>query len=481
MKVNMFSNFMKKVFPEFMVLLLIILILLTMNSCTFADRINSRGDISHEAGEIGIPTNGNGNEINETGNRNGNGGEDVTGKNCPNGSNDGEKQPDEIGGEKNTASKGLVDELLENMTLEEKVGQLFYICFRKDAAGNDVTMLTDHIAEILKKFTPGGVILFSENIKNPSQTVAFIDALQKNSGIPLFIGVDEEGGTVSRLNASPDMHATPLPGNLAIGHTGDRELAYEAGKVIGEELCSLGFNMNFAPVADILTNSENQVIGSRSFGSDPKLVGEMVEMMIKGLQESHMATVIKHFPGHGDTRLDSHTGEVIVEHGIDRLRKMEFIPFEYGIRAGTDAVMTAHIKLPNVTDNGLPASLSPYINFDILREELKFNGLIITDALDMGAVARYWEPGEAALLAVKGGADMVLMPLSLEEAYNAILEEAQNGGIPLERIDKSVRRILTVKERLGILTNERSRPDPEITLGNREHLEIAKSIREWQK
>ncbi|HQD29248.1 beta-N-acetylhexosaminidase [Acetivibrio saccincola] len=345
----------------------------------------------------------------------------------------------------------IIDNLVSSMTLEEKIGQLFVVAFRKNGEDKNLYEMDEHVKNQIEKFKIGGVVLFNENISTREQTSNLIKSMQSVSKIPLFISVDEEGGRISRLGSNPEMGITKLPPAKEIGETNDPDLAYRLGRKLGSELYSLGFNMNFAPVADVNTNPQNPVIGDRAFSSDPQIAGIMVEQFVKGMQEQNISSVLKHFPGHGDASEDSHKGAVVIEHSIERLREIEFVPFKKGISSGVDAIMTAHIILPEIEPDNLPATLSNKILTGLLREELNFGGLIITDALEMKAIKKHWSSGEASVMAFKAGADILLMPESLEKAYNTILEAVLNGDIAEERIDKSLYRILKVKYKRGIL------------------------------
>ncbi|MFW5646124.1 MAG: glycoside hydrolase family 3 protein, partial [Acetivibrio ethanolgignens] len=213
----------------------------------------------------------------------------------------------------------------------------------------------------------------------------------------------------------------------------------------------LGFNLNFAPVADVKTNSFNTEIGNRSFGDDPKRVAALVEQVVKGMQEQNISATLKHFPGHGDASGDSHQGPVNVENDLNRLRSVEFLPFNAGIKAGADCVMVTHLSISRVTGTVEPASMSSLIIEQILRQEMGFDGIAITDAMDMGAITEVYEPGEAAVRAIKAGMDVVLMPVDLDEAYNAVLEAVNEGKISEERINESVTRVIRAKVKRGLI------------------------------
>lgn len=348
----------------------------------------------------------------------------------------------------------FLDEKLENMTLEEKIGQLFMLAYRKNEDGSNATELTQDIKSSLQERKPGGVILFGENIDTPEQVKQLIADMQESSYIPLFIGVDEEGGRVSRLQTSGKMNVVEIPPAEDIGKSGDITKAYDVGKVIGEELKELGFNVDFAPVADINTNPDNPVIGDRAFGSDPQLVSDMVAAFIDGLHQKNMSAAVKHFPGHGDTSTDTHLGETVMEHDRNRLDTVELVPFRRAIAADVDFIMAAHILTPNVTTDGLPASLSKQMLTGILREELGYDGLIITDAMDMGAIVKVYGSGEAAVLAIEAGADIVLMPANVEEAYEAIQEAVESGRISGEALAEKVKRILSFKYEKGYFAED---------------------------
>lgn len=371
--------------------------------------------------------------------------------------------------------KTVVD-LINSMTLEEKVGQIFIVAFREDSSSHPITSLDAITKQQIHDFNPGGVVLFSENIDTIPQTQKLIKDMQENSKIPMFIAVDEEGGRISRIGNNPKMHSTRIPPANIIGLADDPELAYQAGTVLGKELSSLGFNMNFAPVADVNTNPQNPVIGDRSYGSDPYKVGTIVQEISKGMQDQGVCSVLKHFPGHGDTSFDSHHGQVVINHDIERLRQIELIPFEKGIQSGADGVMTAHIMLPNIIGEDLPATLSGIILTGLLREELGHEKLIITDAMNMKAISKYWSSSDAAVMAFMAGADIILMPSSLDEAYTGVLEAVKNGEITEERLNESLKRILTAKLQRNILGNRKPASDPEIVLGCLEHQYIVEKI-----
>jgi beta-N-acetylhexosaminidase len=367
-----------------------------------------------------------------------------------------------------------IENILNHMSLEEKVGQLFIIDADSLNKGNRLTNMTNEANNIIQKYKPSGVIFFKNNIANINQTYDLISDLQESSPLPLFISVDEEGGLVSRIAKNPNMHATILPNSKVIGETNNPKNAYNVGKILGKEISSLGFNMDFAPVADVNTNKDNEVIGVRAYGSDKDLVGEMVYNAVQGIQSENVSAVIKHFPGHGDTTNDTHTGSVVVNHNIDRLREVEFIPFIRGIEASVDGVMIAHIKVPNVTQENIEASLSKEIVTDLLRKELGYNGLVITDALNMGAIANEYSAQEACVKAILAGVDILLMPIPFEESYNNVLKAVQEGVITENRINESVKRIMAVKIKRKLFDSNIKNPDE--ILGNKKHIKMIQDI-----
>lgn len=375
-----------------------------------------------------------------------------------------------------TSDPKEIDKIISEMTIEEKVGQLFIVSLRRLPSGGNVEEMNSDVRNLITKYKVGGVILFGENIDTIPQTTKLIGDLQATAELPLFMSIDEEGGKVSRLSSSGKMHNTIIPPNEIIGNTRTPLWAEKVGNIIGQEVYSLGFNMDFAPVADINTNSKNPIIGNRAFGSGPIRTSGMVAAEVKGLQNENVSAVLKHFPGHGDTATDSHTGAASVSHTKKRLNEVEFKPFISGIKAGADAVMVGHIMVPKVESGKIPASLSKKMITDILRNELKFNGLIITDALDMGAISKYYSSENAAIKAFQAGADLLLMPYRIDRAYHGMIKAVKDGRISEARLNASLRRILEVKEKRGILDKVVNSLDPEKTLGAQEHINIINQL-----
>lgn len=350
--------------------------------------------------------------------------------------------------------------LLSQMSLEEKVGQLFII--RPDslvpaqtqeqineASAAGITCLTEAMADSLRKYSVGGVIFFGKNITDPQQITDFIAALQENSATPLFIAVDEEGGAVSRLASHPNFDLPKYESAAAVGASGDPAQALEMGNTIGAYLKQYGFNMDFAPDADVNTNPQNPIIGERAFSSDANVAAEMAAAMAEGLRQNGVIPVFKHFPGHGDTAEDSHNSCAISYKTAEEMAGCEWLPFMGA--AETDGVMVGHIAAPNVTGDMTPASLSHTMVTEILKEQLGFQGLVITDSLAMNAVTEDLSPGEAAVRAIEAGCDMILMPNGLSEAYQGILDAVAEGRLSEARIDESAAKILEVKIACGII------------------------------
>ncbi|MFL2129273.1 glycoside hydrolase family 3 N-terminal domain-containing protein [Ruoffia sp. FAM 26255] len=373
-------------------------------------------------------------------------------------------------------SNNGVDEIIANMTLEEKVVQTLMPDFRNwevDGEEVGVTELNDDIRQIFADYQFGGVILFAENVVETEQTARLVYQMQasqvESDHLPLLIGIDQEGGIVNRLGSG-----TQLPGNMALGATNDPEYSKLAGDIIGSELEALGINVNFAPSVDINNNPKNPVIGLRSFSSDPEIVSEHGLSYIEGIKEHNVAVAAKHFPGHGDTDVDSHFGLPVVDKSFDELMNNELLPFKAVMDADTDMIMTAHIQFPQLesemkvseedgSDILLPATLSPAILTDLVRDEMAYEGIVITDALNMEAIANNFGEVETSILSKKAGADILLMPVIirsnddlalLDEVIQGLVDAVESEEIPMDNIDNSVRRILTLKDELGLLEDD---------------------------
>lgn len=346
--------------------------------------------------------------------------------------------------------------ILGEMSLREKVGQLFII--RPEALamqGNvETAPATDRadntVIRRLEKYPVGGVALFSRNITGAEQLPKFISDLQKNSKYPLFIAVDEEGGRIARVANSGYFDVASYKSMADIGETGDASKAENVGRQIGSYLKKLGLNLDFAPVADTNTNPQNIVIGDRSYGSDPALVAEMVSAQLDGMHDSGIMGTLKHFPGHGDTKDDTHSGYVSIEKTWEELKKCELVPFTVALPKA-DMVMVSHITAVNVTNDNLPASMSETMITEKLRNELGYDGVVITDAMAMGAIADNYTSAQAAVTAVKAGVDIVLMPQNLDEAFDGVINAVTDGEISMARLDESVMRILRLKAKYKLI------------------------------
>lgn len=335
---------------------------------------------------------------------------------------------------------------LENMTLEEKVAQLF-ILRPEDLTGVDVAVQAgDMTREALEQYPVSGIVYFGQNIQSEDQLREMIANTKEYSKYPIFIGVDEEGGSlVARVANSGIMDVPIYPDMIEIGYTEDPQEAYEVGDGIGAYLSDLGFNLDFAPIADVLTNPDNPVIGARSFGSDAQIDAQMVPQVVNGLQSHGVSACVKHFPGHGDTDSDSHEGQTVSYRTLDDMRETEFLPFKAGIDAGVDFLMVGHISVPEVTGDMTPSSMSEQVVTGLIREELGYDGIIITDSMQMQAVTLFYSPEEAAVQALLAGVDMLLMPEDFPSAYEGVLEAVYDGTLTEERIDESLARIWSVK------------------------------------
>lgn len=341
---------------------------------------------------------------------------------------------------------------IDTLTLEQKVGQLFVV--RSDALDPDqtieeridssavgITEISDDVVNMIRKYQIGGVCQFGKNIVNPEQIIKFNADLQSVCDIPMFLAVDEEGGSVARLANNPAFDLPKYKSAYDVACSGNASDVENMARSIGNYLSLYGFNMNFAPVADVNTNPENPVIGVRAFSSDAVTAAAMVCASTKGFRESGILPTLKHFPGHGDTSEDSHTSLAITYKSLEELRSCEFLPFQSD--SGMHAVMVGHIAVPNITGTYLPATFSSeIINLIPNREDT----LIITDSLEMQAITDNYSAGEAAILAFNAGCDILLMPSDLHEAYEAVLNAVLKGEISEERLNKSVNKILNYKD-----------------------------------
>lgn len=339
--------------------------------------------------------------------------------------------------------------LMENMTLEEKIGQLFIIRVEMLNTNRDnrecYQDLNSEMIDNYRKYPCGGFILFTKNIDNEEQLISLNKKLHELSKIPSFVSIDEEGGFVSRIANHPNFEVEKFPDMGEILKLEDSAYAYNAGYTIGKYLKRYGIDLNFAPVADVNTNDNNTVIGSRAFGNDPFAASWMVQSYVFGLHDSKILSCIKHFPGHGDTKNDSHLSLAYTYKTWKEMKECEMYPFIGGIEGDSEFVMVGHIVAPNVTGDDIPASLSYTLINDKLKGELGYKGLVITDGMEMGAISKNYSSAEAAVQAIKAGVDIILLPENYYESFIAIKNAVVSGDISEERIDESVRKILELK------------------------------------
>ncbi|MEO8397688.1 MAG: glycoside hydrolase family 3 protein, partial [Chloroflexota bacterium] len=342
-----------------------------------------------------------------------------------------------------------IDAIIASMSLEHKVAQMFLVTLHG-------SVLTEIGAEDLRTWQPGGVVLFETNNGNPASMTKLINAFQSTiteaGGFPMLVSVDQEGGVVTRLTDG----FTMFPAPILITAAGD-DMAYKVGQASATELSAVGINMNLAPVADLETYKDNPIIFRRAWGSDPNIAGDAVAAFIRGSESLNVLATAKHFPGHGESRQDSHGTLPTIDLPLDRLESVEFVPFEKAISANVAAIMVGHLYMPALEPTpGLPASLSHAVITGILREQMGYNGLIVTDALDMNAVDLNFNFYDAAVMAVNAGVDLLAMGPGIgqqvfEAAMQRVVDDVRAGKIPESRIDESVRRILETKKQYGIL------------------------------
>lgn len=336
----------------------------------------------------------------------------------------------------------IVNTSIAEMPLEDKVAGLFIVTPEALTDTDAVTRAGDTTKEKMRERAVGGLIYFSQNIQDADQLTEMLSNTKSFSKYPIFLAVDEEGGSVSRVAESG---LAENVGNMSdVGNSGDAARAQETGVTIGTYLSELGFNLDFAPVADVVAEG-NVTIGERSFGSDTNLVAPMVAATVEGLQNTGVSACLKHFPGLGDTTEDTHEGMAATDKTLDDFTSVDFPVYQAGIEAGADLIMVSHLSAPNVTGDNTPASLSNKMITEILRGQLGYQGVVITDAMNMTAITDYYTPDDAAVKALQAGADMILMPEDFETAYNGVLEAVNNGTLTEERIDESLRRIYRVK------------------------------------
>lgn len=383
-------------------------------------------------------------------------------------------------------ARAYAEQTIRAMSLDEKVGQLFILfAYGQTAAGDDARNTAvygePNASQIIGRYCPGGFILFSarDNIANPCQIAELSNGLQAASlatgaEIPLLVSIDQEHGLVNRIGPP----ATQFPPNMALGAGRSTDDARTAAAISGAELAAMGIHQNNAPDVDVNVNPANPVIGARSFSSDPELVSEMAAAAIKGYQEdAGLIATAKHFPGHGDTATDSHTGLPLITHSLADWERMDAPPFRAAISAGVASIMTAHIVVPSLDSSGEPATLSKKIVTGQLRDRLSFDGVIVTDGLEMAGVRGRHGDAEVAVRALEAGVDQLLLPPAPREAYDAVTAALAVGRLSEQRIDESVKRILIMKYNQGVVTHPQvdvSRVEGRV--GTDAHLRIADEI-----
>ena len=337
-----------------------------------------------------------------------------------------------------------VEQTLKNLSLREKIGQMVMVRM----SGEFTNLNSERFAELRRHVEEnrlGGFIVFRGEANS---IAAQTNELQRLSKLPLLFAADYERGLRMQLRTG-----TPFTTNMGIGATGDAQAAYRQGKIIAEEMRAIGVNWLFAPVADVNNNPDNPVINIRSFGADAAKVGEFASALAKGVRDGGALATLKHFPGHGDTAADSHIGLAVIPADRERLNNLELVAFRRPINEGVDAVMTAHVALPKVTNDEVPATLNPKVTTDILRKDLGFKGIVTTDAMEMGAIKKTYSDEKSVVMAVQAGADIVLLPNDARKTIDAIEAAVKNGELSEERINESVRRLLSAKYRLGLTEN----------------------------
>ena len=360
-------------------------------------------------------------------------------------------------GDDSSSGPSSEDSAIQKMSIREKVGQMFFV--RPEALDttihwNEYAELPDYKLEqvnktmlaVNKNYPIGGMILYAHNIVDETQLGNFIAEIRELNGSPL-LAIDEEGGRVARIANNENFDVPKYESMAAIAESDDPEEAYKAAFTIGTYVKKYGFDIDYAPVADVNTNPDNIVIGPRAFSDDPETAAKFVVSYLNGLESAGVIGTLKHFPGHGDVSTDTHYGYASTDKTWDEMLKCEMIPFKAGIKAGAQMIMTAHIAAPKVSGDDLPATLSSVILQDKLRGELGFDGVIVTDAMDMGAITKQFSNAEAAIKSIQAGVDVVLCSREFTQVFDAVVKAVEKGEIKESRIDESVKRILKLKQK----------------------------------
>lgn len=347
------------------------------------------------------------------------------------------------------AQKEQVEQSLQAMTLEEKAAQIFLVV--PEDLSHDGSLVTEasQIEAGFHQIPVAGIIVFKDNLQSPEQITAMnqgiMEISKKYSNLPALLAIDEEGGSVVRAASNEAFGLPRFPDAAELGESGNAEAVYEEGKSIGAYLRRLGFNLDFAPDADVLTNPDNTVVARRAYSPDPALVAQMADAFAQGLLCEQVLPCYKHFPGHGNTAEDTHEGYAYSSKSLAELESCELIPFASGIQNGIPMIMAGHISLPAVTQEDTPASLSPVLVQHLLKEQMGFSGVVVSDAMNMGALADHYDSSEAVLKALEAGVDLILMPGDLQANWQAVIQAVQSGRLSQERLDDAVRRILMLK------------------------------------
>lgn len=344
--------------------------------------------------------------------------------------------------------KDAAQTLLDGMTTQEKICQLLIVHPEALTGGGTITGMTDELAAALRAYPVGGLLLSAGNMTSGEQLAALTAALSNGCKTAPLISVDEEGGRVARLMNTV---GTTKLGSMYSYRAQGTQGAHDNAQTIARDIAAYGFNTDFAPVADVWTNKRSNAIGDRAYSDDYDEAAELVAAAVKGFHDGGVICCLKHFPGHGSTEADSHLGTSVTDRTLDELREAELLPFRAGIAAGAGMIMVSHMSAPAVTGDNTPCDLSPAVVTDLLRTELGYDGVVITDAHNMGAITANYTPGEAALLAIEAGCDLILMPDDLDAALQALRDAAADGTLTEARIDESVLRILTLKAKAGLL------------------------------
>ena len=358
----------------------------------------------------------------------------------------------------------MVDACITEMPLEDKVAGLFMITPEALTGVDKAIKAGDGTKEALNQYAVGGLVYFKQNIQDQEQLTTMLANTASMSKYPLFLAVDEEGGKVRRVGGS-SIDVPEVEDMADIGAQGDTSKAYDAGATLASYLYELGFNVDFAPDADVVTDASTSAVGKRSFGGDAAVVSDMVAAAVSGIQDTGLSACVKHFPGIGSTTADTHEGMAVIEKSNDELKASDFLPFKAGIDAGVHFVMVSHASAPNIVGDDTPCSLSGKVITDTLRGELGYNGIVITDAMNMSAVTESYSADQAAVMALQAGVDIILMPDDFKAAYEGVLAAVKDGTITEERVNESLKRIYRIKYRdrlnQGTQTEEAAAPDAE--------------------